>query len=252
MTNFENSIKRKMTHKKFNEILKQTYGDGKNTFKYTYGDVSSFLTWNRDKNGKILKLKKDCYTKGQNINDGHIYDWDQKKLSRITTDIVFIGENMSACGKPLSSDFWFQNARRHKNIIHTFFGTEAEGAYFTDIIKPDKRLHTIIGKFADGKKVKQTVLSQHDILKDHLCWLDKELDFIGANNPLLIVFGDDAEKLLNEGLDKNFIKKNRFRKIIKIYHYAYTYIKGGYEGYKNDTRKRLSEFITIPKKILYY
>jgi predicted secreted protein len=263
MTDFEKSIKRGMTREKFVEIRDHKYGDGGYFFNYTYGDVSSFLTWNRDENDKneIKKLKKDRFTKGKNINDGEIHNWDQKKLERITVNIVFVGLNMSADGKPLTSnpkfpeskpeDFWFQNARRQRAIIDTFLNTEAEGAYFTDIIKTDKRILEILKeknkKPSNGEAVKKIVLNNHDILKDHFCLFKKELKFIGAFKPLLIVFGDDAEEILNQGLKMSSIEKSDFydNTIVKIYHYA-SYPKGGYEGYRNIVREQLKDYITIP------
>jgi hypothetical protein len=257
MTDFEKKpIKRGMTHKKFNEIINQPYGDVENYYGYKYGDVSSFLTWNRDENdkNKIKRLEKDDYTKRRDqINDGHIYDWGEEKLSRITTDIVFIGENMSADGKPLSPEFWFQNARRHKAIIQTFFGTEAEGAYFTDIIKTDRRILEILNDPSNGDEVKKTVLSRPDVQEDHLRLFNEELNFIGAVDPLLIIFGNYAEEILNQGLKKNILKESSFYAIKKINHYSsYRFLKGKdqFEEYKNIIREQLSDYITISEEYI--
>ena len=56
MTDFEKTIKREMTRDKFLKIRDHVYGDGKNTYDYTYGQVASWLTWNRDEKGKILSV----------------------------------------------------------------------------------------------------------------------------------------------------------------------------------------------------
>jgi hypothetical protein len=255
MTDFEKKIKRGITHEKFVEIRDTMYGDDKDIIKYKFGNVSSFLTWNRDESGKIKELDEDDETDGQyDINDGQIYDWDREKLSRskITTDIIFIAENMSRDGKPLSKNFIFQNARRHKFIVDTFKDTEAEGAYFTDILKPDNRIIDEIknaaGKAADGGNVWQIVKSRPDILQDHFDLFNKELELIGAEKPLLIVFGTAAKKILELGFKENILKKNNFYDdiFVEIYHYTFTWIAGGFEAYKNDTREKLSEYITIP------
>jgi hypothetical protein len=255
MTDFENEIgrKRNMTCEKFDEIREQFYGDGKNIFKYKYGEVSSWLTWNRNENNQIAKVEPPTpeYTKGKQLYDGPIDKWDDKYASRITTDIIFLGLNMSGDGTPFidsKGNKWpsFQNARGNESIIHTFFNTSAEGAYFTDIIKPDSRLLNNIGKPADSKEVRKIIETRRDILNDHVRLFEKELKFIGANKPLLIVFGNDANWALRNGLDDNFLKE-RFYEIIKILHYTYPRRSGmSNEEYKNDTRKKLAQFITIP------
>jgi hypothetical protein len=279
MTNFEKEIdsKRGMSRKKFEEILKQHYGEGKYLYNktYTYGDVSSFLTWNRDENNKdkikILdkKLYKNILTqRADQINNGDIYNWDQKKLEVITTKIVFVGLNMSADGKPLTSkykgtlpeDFWFQNARRHEAIIRTFAGTKAEGAYFTDIIKPDKRIHDALKKIdkknADSSAVMKIIRDKRCILEDHLRLFNEELDLIVADKPLLIVFGNGAEWCLKQGFKKNkqnesILDESRFHDDVKvkIYHYAYySRLEGRFEEYRDKVREQISTYITIPEK----
>jgi len=265
MTGFE--IKREMTREKFLAIRDYKYGGENDTFfGYTYGNVSSWLTWNRDENGGIVKGNipedysiefKDAIKK--NVRKGHFWDdpiddWDKDKLlppdrqitRRITTDIVFIGLNMSADGKPIPGPS-FQNARGHKRIVKTFFGTEAEGAYFTDIIKSDKRFLDDVGKPADSQEVIRIIKAKPDVLKEHIRLFKKELDDIGAVKPLLIIFGNDAFNLFMEGTDKYF-REERFHAVLKIGHYSLANaILGGDEGYKNDTINRLADYITIPK-----
>jgi len=266
MTNFEKSIKRTMTCEKFNKIRNHVYGDKENTFEYTYGDVASWLTWNRDENGQIASVEPPTpeYTKGRHIFDGPIADWEKNKLpgfaSKLTTDIVFVGLNMSGNGKPFvdsAGNKWpkFQNARGHKRIINTFFNTAAEGAYFTDIIKPDKRFLDKLGNPANSKEVKKIISKRPDVLKEHIQIFKDELDYIGAVKPLLIVLediknispGDISWILEQEGFGKKFLDE-RFHAVVKITHYA-GYPKGGDEGYKNDIRQKLAPYITIPKSM---
>jgi hypothetical protein len=263
MTDFEKTIKREMTREKFLAICDHKYGGGNDTFfDYTYGNVSSWLTWNRDENGVIVKgnisedysieLKEAINESGRKRHfwDGPIDDWDKDKLlppdrqitRRITSDIVFLGLNMATDGKPILGPC-FQNARGHRRKVKTFRGTEAEGAYFTDIIKPDKRFLDKIGKPKDAQEVIEIVNAQPNTLKEHISLFKKELDDIGAVEPLLIVFGDDAFNLFIDGTDENF-RKERFHAIVKIGHYAK---RGTDADYRKDTIEKLADYITIPK-----
>jgi hypothetical protein len=261
MTDFEKNIKRGMTREKFEKIRKEHYGEGENLYdkKYTYGDVSSFLAWNRDENNEIKKeiMPKDKTQRKDKIYDGDIYNWDEEKLRIITTDIVFVGLNMSDRGKPLfedsPEDFWFQNARRDKKIDHTFFNTKAEGAYFTDILKPDERLPNEKGKSSNSSKVMKIIKSQagNEIVKEHLLLFKKELEVIGADKPLLIIFGGGAEFIINQGIKEGDLEESDFYDRKTIYHYSYRY-KGFHDikKYRNDTREKLEDYITIPEEYI--
>ena len=252
MTDFEKTIKREMTREKFLAIRDHKYGRDNDTFfDYTYGNVSSWLTWNRDENGEILSVPPPSpeYTKGGHFYDGSIDKWDEGKPPvfsyKLTTDIVFLGLNMSVDGKPIPGPC-FQNTRGHRRIVKTFFGTEAEGAYFTDIIKSDKRFLDDAGNPADSQEVMRIIKAKPDVLKEHIRLFKEELDFIGAVKPLLIVFGNDAELVLKERMDKDFLTK-RFQAVVKIGPYSLANaIPGGDEEYKSDTRIKLIPYITIP------
>jgi hypothetical protein len=258
MTDFEKSIKRNMTCEKFdeirdqpyadcekfNEIRGQFYDDGKNIFPYKYGEVSSWLTWNRDENGQMAQVKPPTRWE---IYDGPLDKWDDKYASRITTDIIFLGLNLAGDGKPFIGPS-FQNARGEKVSFYTFFNTSAEGAYFTDIIKPDKRILDNVKKPSNGTAVKEFINNHplgRECLKDNIRLFKEELDFIGAKTPLLIVFGDYDKWIREQGSE--IISIDRFKAIINIWHYAYTKRPEiSNEKYKNDTRKKLAQFITIP------
>jgi len=248
MTDFEKSIKHEITREMFIKIRDHKYGDGINTFNYTYGDVSSWLTWNRNKDGNIAKAAPPTsdYTKRGHHYDGRIDIWEKDHLpefsKKITTDVIFLSLNMSGTGKPLFHHS-FQNARGHKKIVSTFFNTAAEGGYFTDIIKPDKRLLDKIRNPAESQEVMNIISRQSIFLKEHVRIFMEELDFIGANKPLLIVFGGAANYILRKGIDYITLK-NKFHAIVEIWQYAYV-CKGGVEGYINDTRKKLADYITI-------
>jgi hypothetical protein len=262
MTSFEQSIKRDMTRGKFLEIRGHVYGDGKNTFKYTYGAVASWFAWNRDGQGRIANVQPPSGEWGLAAG-GHYYDgpldWDQdialpaeqRFSSRLTTDIVFAGLNMSGDGGDsgnVNSFTPFQNARGHRRIVKTFFGTQAEGGYFTDIIKPDSRIIKMVrennAQMAESDKVLKVLKAYPGILREHIRLFKEELDFIGAKKPLLIVFGGGAKWVLDEGCDAGFLR-TRFRAVVQILHYA-SYPRGGDEGYKIDTSIKLKDYIEIP------
>jgi hypothetical protein len=85
---------------------------------------------------------------------------------------------------------------------------------------------------------------------------NEELDFIGADKPLLIVFGNAAEWCLKQGFKKNkknksILDKSRFHEDtwVKIYHYAYySRLKGRFGEYRNKVREQIKDYITIPEK----
>ena len=198
MTDFEKAIKREIiTREKFEAIRDHKYGGGNDTFfGYTYGNVSSWLTWNRD-NGGIVKgnIPEDYSTKlkeaiKESVRKGHFWDgpidnWDQDKLlpperqitRRITSDIVFIGFNMSA--EPIPGPC-FQNARGHRRIVKIFFGTKAEGGYFTDIIKSDQRILGSVKNLSKAGQVLAYLNRNPKVLNDHIQIFADELKFIGA------------------------------------------------------------------------
>ena len=266
MTDFEKTIKREMTREKFLAIRDYKYGGDNDTFfDYTYGNVSSWLTWNRDEKGVIVKgnisedysieLKEAINesVRKRHFWDGPIDDWDQDKLlppdrritRKITSDIVSIGLNMSADGKPIPGPC-FQNARGHKRIVKTFFGTEAEGAYFTDIIKPDKRILDNVEKKSNSQQLMQYIAAHRNVREEHVNLFKEELDFIGAKKPLLIIFGNNTEWILRQELDDDFLTE-KFHAVVKIGHYSLANaVPGDDEGYKIDTRSKLKPYITIP------
>jgi hypothetical protein len=258
MTDFEQNIKRNVDQVLFKEIRDHKYGNGENTFNYTYGQVASWLTWNRNNTGKL---------KGQARNT---LDWwdgglglskDRQFLERLTTDIVFVGLNMSRNGRPEPGSPLFNNARGVRRIINTFINTKAEGGYFTDIIKPDRRILNKLEEKGKAAKVRKILDEYPEILKEHIRIFKDELNFIGSVEPLLIVFGDDAYYFLEQGFKYGIFKANEFiqtqkiktpsreQAIIKIWHYSNETRKKEYE-YINHTSDKLAKYITIPKQAI--
>jgi hypothetical protein len=262
MTKFENSINRNIDRELFFNILEKKYGDGKNTWNYTYGDVSSWLTWVKDDQGKFQYSRSvgkgygisflDEHFDSWNVNDPNRKFWEKlpnldEFLKKLTTDIIFVGLNMSGTGVPFN---WppFSNARNHRNIIKLLFNTAAEGAYFTDIIRPDKRFLDKIGKPSDSTEVIRIVNNNPAVLKEHFILFENELDFIrvkntGAEKALLITFGNDTAKILEKGIGNGYLKKDY--NVINIQHYS----NASFDKIANDWNEKLKEFITIPNDI---
>jgi len=253
MTDFENSIKREMTKDKYEKIRDHVYSDKEDFKHFSYGKVASWFTWNRKKNGQIANVHPpipDLTQKGH-YYDGPISQWDGDKLpaehrfsSRITTRIVFLGLNMSGEGEPGKLPI-FQNARGHKRVVRTFFGTKAEGGYFTDIIKPDQRILDNVENPSEAEQVTAYLNRNPKVLNDHIQIFTDELKFIEAENPLLIVFGKHAEWAVTTALDMDSLNKRKFHAIVYTMHYA-AYPQGGDEGYMGIVRKDLARYITIP------
>lgn len=251
MTDFENNIKRNVSKKHFFNIMNEKYGDGTNTWDYTYGDVSSWFSWIRDEQERFFKHSEERLY----FIDYNKKEWEKKKpvfwedhpyfekfLKRLATDILFLGENMAGDGTPPD---WppFTVARHHKNIIRLFIDTAAEGAYFTDLIKPDKRFLNKIGKPSNGEEVRRIVEKNQEILKEHFDIFKAELKFIGVEKPLLVIFGDAVEYIMNIGINEGYIKKEDFIDIIKIKHYSKVM---NFYKYAEDTSVKLKDYLTIP------
>jgi hypothetical protein len=260
MTDFEKNeknIKRNVNKDLFEKISDHQYGDGKNTFNYTYGQVASWLTWNRDAKGNLAGSR----AAHNDWNDGHL-DFDEDILlskerrftERLTTDIVFVGLNMSGNGTPSSSGYksgrhWpFQNARGHETIIKTFFNTEAEGGYFTDIIKPDAGILKGVKDLSKSEKVRAFLKEHQAIVKDHIRIFKEELVNIKADKPLLIVFGGDAYWCLKTGFDSGIINRRDFTDIVQIWHYGYAPRRKTVNEYITNTRCKLAKYITISQQ----
>jgi hypothetical protein len=250
MTDFEKNINRNVSKDLFNKIRDHKYGNGDIYDHITYGEVSAWFTWNRDAH-KIVQVGP----RGRQDFGTTKLDWEEDaKLpqefqfsKKLTTDIVFVGLNMS---RDILPPKWppFSNARNHIRIIKTFFGTEAEGGYYTDIIKPDKRIKDKVENNrlnpSKGNEVMEFLIEHPDIQEEHIKIFMNELDFIGAQKPLLIVFGRDAEKVLQQAFNKGNLDRNQFHGVVFTDHYT-SYPKGYDLGYTKIVSSDLAPYITI-------
>ena len=185
-----------ITLKEFNEI------------KEKYGCCASWAIW-ADQGEK----PKD------NIGDLSVLDPenDEKRLSefKLKPNVIFVGLNKSRDGnKKHFSNFHSSDSKGTDfKIRFAFKDSSFWGGYMTDIIKDFKEPKS--GKVE--KHLRENKECERKNVKD-FC---QELEFIGAIDPTLIVFGNATYKVLMrnpEILEKHSIAKD---KIKKIYHYAY-------------------------------
>jgi hypothetical protein len=184
--------------------------------KEKYGHVGSWAIW-----AEVGDTPKS------NMGDLSILDPDIYKnlLSQLKPNVIFVGLNISrrierplanfhgnTLNAPLGNDY---------KIRFAFRGTPYWGGYMTDIIKDFE--HKI-----SGKVISYLRHNKH-FEKENIKAFLLELDDIGADNPKLIVFGNDAYNILKRNLNSKF-------KMIKIRHYSDFINK---ENYKREVKSIL-------------
>ncbi|MFX1592199.1 MAG: hypothetical protein ACFFCL_05850 [Promethearchaeota archaeon] len=164
-----------------------------------------------------------------NIGDMTVLDPDINKnlLSQLNHNVVLVGLNISRYIEiPFAN---FHNKRSGSNdfkIRFAFRGTPYWGGYMTDIIKDFEQK-------ISGKVISYLRHNKH-FERENLKIFLQELADIGANNPTLIAFGNDAYNILYRNLSNKF-------KIFKVPHYA-IYIS------KEEYKKQVTR-ILIKKKM---
>jgi len=145
-----------------------------------------------------------------NVGDITILDPDKNEylLETLKTNVVMAGLNIS---RPLTIPFKnFHDdspfATDYK-IRYAFRGTEYYGAYMTDVLKDYVN--------AKSANVRAELKKNPDVLRPHLKIFREELTDLGANRPVIITFGRDAEQLLRGTLN---IKE--YSEIIRVTHYS--------------------------------
>ena len=164
--------------------------------KHKYGFMCSFAIWK-----PIDKLKKPKY------GVGDISHFDDLENLNINRNIILVGLNLSGKG---SVDKPFSNFHNPKSTSHDYKIRYAvqdsvfSGAYMTDIIKDYEEVMS--------GKVMKYLNSNKDIEKKNIDSFELELKDIGSINPVIIAFGNDAFKILNN-------LKEKYR-IFKVPHYS--------------------------------
>jgi len=164
--------------------------------KDKYGHMSSFAIWK-----KIDKSQKPKY------GVGDISYFDNVEKLNINRNIILVGLNLSGKG---SIDNPFSNFHNPKSSSHDYkirFAIQDSifsGAYMTDIIKDYEEVMS--------GKVMKYINSNPNVKKENIDSFEIELKDIGAKNPIIIVFGNDCFRILNELKEKY--------KIFKVPHYS--------------------------------
>ena len=144
-----------------------------------------------------------------NIGDLSILDpkFNSNLLNQLNPNIVLVALNISRGDITLP---WgnFHDARSEATDYKIRFAlkdTPLWGSYMTDIIKDFEEKMS--------GKVKKFLKDNRDFEKQNVEFFLKELCDIGATNPTLIAFGNDAFDILKRNLNEEF-------KVLKVPHYA--------------------------------
>ena len=164
--------------------------------KSKYGHVGSYAIWQ-----KIDDSKKPKYGMGD------ITHFNNSSNITINNNIVLVGLNLSGKG---SIDNPFQNFHPTYSTAHDYkirYATQDtifSGAYMTDIIKDYEEVMS--------NQVIKYLNSNPNIKKENIESFEIELKDICSNVPIIIAFGNDCYKILNE-------LKQKY-KIFKVPHYS--------------------------------
>jgi uncharacterized protein YbjQ (UPF0145 family) len=164
--------------------------------KTKYGHMASFAIWQ-----KIDKNQKSKYGVG---DISHFDDTENLKINR---NIILVGLNLSGKGsvdKPFSNFHNPKSTSQDYKIRFAIQDSIFSGAYMTDIIKDYEEVMS--------GKVMKYLRENPNVKKENIISFETELKDIGANNPIIIAFGNDAFNILNELKDKY--------KIFKVPHYS--------------------------------
>jgi len=189
--------------------------------KEKYGDVASWAVWAEA--GRTPK---------SNMGDMSIFDIQKNPLllDLLKTSVVMIGLNFS---RPVAFTEPFQNFHDPSpyandfKIRYAFKDTQFYGAYMTDVIKNTVML--------SSQDMRSYLKSHIEIIHDSILSLQRELNDIEANEPLMLIFGNDAYNLLNE-----YLPKKNYSKLIKITHYSHFINK---ENYKKEILDQIESAI---------
>lgn len=128
--------------------------------------------------------------------------WGEMSPHLLHTKTILVGYNIS---KKITTPFGnFHEGRNDYRIREAIKGTLFEGSYMTDLIKDFEE--------KSSGKMKKYLKDNPDFITENISSFVKELDFIGAKNPVLVAFGDDCYTLLKKYLPAY--------KIFKLIHYS--------------------------------
>lgn len=166
--------------------------------KEKYGYVASWAVWTDESD----KPKS-------NIGDLNILDPEinKKLLSQLNSNVILVGLNISRgdIKVPLANFHDKRPEATDYKIRFAFRGSPYWGGYMTDIIKDfdQKSSGKVVSFLRENKSFEE----------ENVRSFRQELIDIGAINPILISFGNDAFNILNRNFKSEF-------KILKVPHYA--------------------------------
>jgi len=170
--------------------------------KNVYGDVASWAVW------------KDVGVRPKsNMGDISMFDIDANPgiLNSLKNDVIMVGLNFSRQVSSISAFQNFHDPRPNAQdfkIRFAFKDTSYYGAYMTDVIK-----NTV---FLSSDDLNSYLRDNPSIIRKNISNLEIELDFINAEKPLILAFGNDSYKLLFK-----YLRKDMYSDLIKITHYGY-------------------------------
>jgi len=166
--------------------------------KVKYGHVCSFAIWK-----KIDKTQKPKY------GVGDISHFDNEEKININRNIILTGLNKSFSKNIVKPFQNFHSTSNNSNDFRIRYAVNENpifrGAYMTDIIKDHPEVKS--------DKVMKYLNSNKDVINKNIKLFEEELKDIGAENPVIIAFGNACYKILNDSLGKKY-------KIIKVPHYS--------------------------------
>jgi len=163
--------------------------------KDKYGHRASWAIW-----------KKLDPSKKAKFGMGDTSFFDSPKDLKLNPNIILCGLNISKKIENPFSNFHPDYSTAHDYKIR--FATEDSpftGAYMTDVIKDFEEVMS--------GKVMKYLNANPSIKMKNIKSFELELQDIGANNPIIIAFGNDCEKILNKELKEKY-------KIYKVPHYS--------------------------------
>lgn len=185
--------------------------------KEKYGYVASWAVWvDADEKPK------------SNIGDLGVFDINKNPhlLEQLKPEVVMVGLNFArTVEKKIFGNFHDPSPYgQDYKIRYAFQNTKYYGAYMTDIIKDLVLL--------EAGNVVSHLKNNPEFEKQNIELFRKELADLGAVNPLLIAFGNDAFNVLNKYFTDTY-------EIIKVPHYSNHISKENYKSQINNILKNI-------------
>ena len=117
----------------------------------------------------------------------------------INRNIILVGLNISGKGnleKPFSNFHPDYSTAHDYKIRYALENTIFWGSYMTDVIKDYEEVIS--------NKVMKYLNNNPKFEKENIISFEKELEYIGANKPIIISFGNDSYKILKRNLGEKY------------------------------------------------